>query len=101
MQNKHPTIRPLLNYHRYQHQEEQTKHSHESNQGHHKTVTTHPMEAYTPPTFKPENTIDQAYNHFKEELLKMLDALAPQKVIKTTENCENLGSTSILDNNAR
>ena len=42
MQNKHPTIRPLLNHHRYQHQEEQAKHSHKNNQGHHKTITNTP-----------------------------------------------------------
>ena len=49
-----------------------------------KLSPTHLMEAYTPPIFKPEDTIDQAYNQFKEELLKMLDVVAPQKVIKTT-----------------
>ena len=46
------------------------------------------MEAYTPPTFKPDDTIDQACNHFKEELLKMLDAVAPQIVMKTTEKLQ-------------
>ena len=50
-----------------------------------KLSPTHLMEAYTPPIFKPEDTIDQGYNQFKEELLKILDAVAPQKVIKTTE----------------
>ena len=40
------------------------------------------MEAHTPPIFKPEDTIDQAYNQLKEELLKMLDAVAPQNSSK-------------------
>ena len=50
-----------------------------------KLSPTHLKEAYTPPIFKPEDTIDQAYNQLKEKLLKMLDAVAPHKVIKTTE----------------
>ena len=43
------------------------------------------MESHIPPTFKPEDTIEQVYNQFKEELIRMLDAVAPQKTIKTTE----------------
>ena len=46
------------------------------------------MEVYTPPIFKPEDTIDQVYNEFKEEWIKMLNALAPQKTIKTTEKLQ-------------
>ena len=42
-----------------------------------KLSQTHLMWSYTPPTLKPEDTIDQAYNQFKEELLKTLDVVAP------------------------
>ena len=42
MLNKHPTIRPLLKQHRYQHQEEQAKNSHKNNQGQCKTITNTP-----------------------------------------------------------
>ena len=34
-----------------------------------KLSPTHQIEAYAPPIFKPEDTIDQAYNQCKEELL--------------------------------
>ena len=50
-----------------------------------KLSQTHLMESYTPPTFKPKDIIDQAYNQFKEELLRMLDVVEPQKTIKITE----------------
>ena len=98
MQDKHPTIRPLLNHHRYQHQEEQAKHSHKIIRHTTKLSPTHLMESYLPPTFKPEDIIDQVHNHFKEELIKMLDAVAPQKTLKQQKNP---GSTNTLDNGAR
>ena len=47
-----------------------------------KLSPTHLMESYIPPTFKPEDTIDQVYNQFKEELIKRLDDVAPQKALK-------------------
>ena len=48
-----------------------------------KISPTHLMESYTQPTFKPDDIIDLVYNQFREELIKMLDAVAPQKIIKT------------------
>ena len=86
MQNKHPIIRSLLNHHRYQHQEEQAKHSQKKTiRDTTKHSPTHLVKSYTPPTFKPEDTIHQVYNQFKEEMIRMLDAVASQKTIKTTE----------------
>ena len=50
-----------------------------NNQEHHKTITNTPNESYIPSTFKPKDTIDQVYNQFKEDLIKMLDVVAPPK----------------------
>ena len=85
IQNKHSTIRPLLNHQRFQHQEEQAKIVTKTIRDTTKLSPIHEIEVYPRPIFKPKDTIDQACNHFKEESLKMLDAVAPQKVIKTTE----------------
>ena len=35
-----------------------------------KLSSTHLIESYIPPTFKPEDTIDQVYNQFKDKLIK-------------------------------
>ena len=66
-----------------------------------KLSPTHLMESYKQPTFTPGDTIDQVYNQFREELIETLDAVVPQKTIKTTENFDNPSSTNTLDNSAR
>ena len=66
-----------------------------------KLSPTHVMESYIPPTFKPKDTIDQVYNQFKEELIKMLDDVTPQKSLKQQKNFNSPGSTNTLDNSTR
>ena len=63
----------------------------------------HLMESYTPPTFKPEDTIDQVYNQFKEELIRMLDAVVThtKNPSKQQKNFNNPGITNTLDNSAK